>query len=229
MRAAIAFVCGAMFHFCAMAANNCPTGMGTLPAGVATVGESPCISSKMVAFLICAHQFGDGRIEISSEASKSSSEGLEVSGSAGGGNLAVKLNVGGAYKLNNATTDIQKASQKLESGLGKLCRDMALAPEEPPRAPPWTPTTKGGTGGSGSLRFKGPMGPLEPGISYNQGDIYDSTAMTAAECSKLCYNDDRCIAVTWIDTQKRCWVKSFFTGNIGHSSDMTSARKLITR
>lgn len=70
----------------------------------------------------------------------------------------------------------------------------------------------------------GPMGNLQPGISYNQGDIYDRPAKSPAECSTLCYNDDRCVAMTFIVSQQRCWIKNQI-GPIGQSQDMVSARK----
>ena len=73
--------------------------------------------------------------------------------------------------------------------------------------------------------FVGPMGPLEVGISYNQGDIYDNPAQSAQECAKMCADDDRCLAVTYIISQKRCWVKNK-TLSVGSSPDMISSRKM---
>jgi len=166
-------------------------------------------------------------------ASVASSSGLEVSGSAGGGNLAVKLQGSGAYKSDKATTEIRKATEKLDPWLGRQCGEVALASmptptQPPPGNKPETATPVAITSDTGP-RFKGRMGSLEPGISYNQGDLYDRPAPSAAACSAICYNDDRCIAMTWIESQQRCWIKSYFTGNIGPSHDTTSARRLITR
>jgi hypothetical protein len=88
-------------------------------------------------------------------------------------------------------------------------------------APPATTTPLIGQKG-----FTGPMGPLEAGISYNQGDIYDNPAESAQDCAKMCADDNRCLAVTYIISQKRCWVKNK-TLSIGASPDMVSSRKLI--
>jgi PAN domain len=77
----------------------------------------------------------------------------------------------------------------------------------------------------GQKKFIGPMGPLEVGISYNQGDIYDNSAASAQDCAKMCADDDRCLAVTYIISQKRCWVKNQ-TLSVGASPDMVSSRKL---
>lgn len=66
------------------------------------------------------------------------------------------------------------------------------------------------------------MGPLQRGISYNQGDIYDRPATSAEECSRLCYNDNRCKAMTFIISQQRCWIKDRVNPT-AQSSDMISA------
>ena len=73
-------------------------------------------------------------------------------------------------------------------------------------------------------KFTGPMGSLEPGISYSSGDIYDRPSRSPEECSKLCFNDDRCRAVTFIISQQRCWIKNQVNAP-QQSSDMVSARK----
>ena len=74
-------------------------------------------------------------------------------------------------------------------------------------------------------RYTGQMGPLEEGISYTQGDMYDQPAASPQDCQVLCSNDDRCVAVTFVKSQQRCWVKNAI-GPIGRSSDMVSSRKL---
>jgi hypothetical protein len=68
------------------------------------------------------------------------------------------------------------------------------------------------------------MGPLQPGISYNQGDLYDRPASSPQQCSQLCYNDDRCRAVTFVISQQRCWIKDRVNPT-SSSPDMISALK----
>ena len=68
------------------------------------------------------------------------------------------------------------------------------------------------------------MGPLEPGISFNGGDIYDRPAASAEACANLCANEDRCRAVTFIISQQRCWLKDRVNPS-AQSNDMISARK----
>jgi hypothetical protein len=92
------------------------------------------------------------------------------------------------------------------------------APEQTPAA---TPTA------NPVVTATGPMGALQPGTSYNQGDIYDRPASSAEECSTMCYNDNRCRAMTFIISQQRCWIKDKVTGDVGHSPDMVSALRQI--
>jgi hypothetical protein len=177
----------------------------------------------MVSFLTCLKYTGNGRIEVTTKTETSTSTNMELGVTGGGSGVVLKLEGGGTYKKGNADHAINEATQKLDPNLGGYCRDFAMTSDA---------VLQHGAQAfeiPGTVRYRGPMGPLEPGVSYNQGDIYDTPSEAAEDCSIKCYNDDRCIAVTWIQSQKRCWVKGSFTGNIGHSSDMTSARRLITR
>lgn len=71
------------------------------------------------------------------------------------------------------------------------------------------------------------MSGLEPGWSYNQSDIYSKRASSALECSRICLDDARCRAMTYIESQRLCWVKDRIPAARGESSDMTSAIKLF--
>ena len=105
---------------------------------------------------------------------------------------------------------------------------IASAPNLGPTRP--SPNAKAGrpptTPGESERTFSGQMGPLEPGISFNQGDLYDRPSSNAQQCSTLCYNDNRCIAMTYIASQQRCWLKGSI-GPVGQSSDMTSSRRIV--
>jgi PAN domain len=80
------------------------------------------------------------------------------------------------------------------------------------------------TATSTTQHLTGPMGPLERGVSYNGGDLYDRPADNPEACAQLCANDDRCRAVTFIISQKRCWVKERINAS-APSVDMVSSRK----
>ena len=95
-------------------------------------------------------------------------------------------------------------------------------PKPSDQPPPSTPTLSAPSASGG---FTGPMGPLEPGVSYSGGDLYDQPAETAEFCAQLCANDNRCAAVTFIISQKRCWLKNRINPP-QQSSDMISSRRL---
>lgn len=196
--------------------SNCPRGEGAFDG-------SPCMPAKMINFLYCVQRLGNGRVEVTTKTSQSKSSNMEVGVTGGGSGLVLKLEGGVTYKKGDADQAINEATEKLDSKLAGYCKDLAQTSEavDQRKAEAFSVPS--------SPRYAGKMGPLEPGISYNQGDIYDTPSNSAEQCSSQCYNDNRCIAVTWIESQKRCWIKGSFTGNIGRSSDMTSARRLITR
>ena len=71
------------------------------------------------------------------------------------------------------------------------------------------------------------MSGLEYGWSYNQGDLYSRRSNSAIECANLCLGDARCRAITWIQSQRLCWIKDRIPVNRRMSSDMVSAIKLF--
>ena len=123
------------------------------------------------------------------------------------------------------------ASAGLFIALGPRPGDGQPTPQNQPANAPTLQTSsltqpqKGSGETVGAAGSSGVMGPLEPGISYSQGDIYDRPAGSPEECVQLCSNDDRCRAVTYIISQQRCWLKDR-VNPAQLSSDMISAKKL---
>lgn len=70
----------------------------------------------------------------------------------------------------------------------------------------------------------GPMGPLVPGLVYLQGDYRSEPVASAEQCSALCAQEAQCRAVTFIISQRLCWLKNTVPGT-ATSSDMISAAK----
>ena len=69
------------------------------------------------------------------------------------------------------------------------------------------------------------MGPLRSGVAYLPvAGEYSRRTTSAADCSNVCASDAQCKAVTFIASQKLCWVKSAVPGT-APSSDMVSAVK----
>src|SRR6266545_3523108 len=60
----------------------------------------------------------------------------------------------------------------------------------------------------GGLALTAVMGPLEYGKAYLQADIYSKPSGSPEECSTLCKNDVRCKAMTYIKSQRLCWIKN---------------------
>jgi hypothetical protein len=218
MRVAIVLLCAALAHGLAMAqGTNCPQGQGTLDG-------SPCLDSKMVSFLFCFKYTGKGLVEISQKTSNDKDKSMEVGVTGGGSGVILKIDGGITYKKTDVDRAISDVTTKIDPNLAGYCKSLADQSAGTAASP-----KAGANDGPARVRYLGPMGPLESGISYNQGDLHDSSAQTAQQCSNYCLNDDRCLAVTWINSQKRCWIKGSFTGNVGYSSDMVSARKLVQR
>jgi hypothetical protein len=71
------------------------------------------------------------------------------------------------------------------------------------------------------------MGPLRLGQAYKAGHDYKSVAAVSAyACQVSCSNDGRCKAVTWIDSQKLCWLKDALSP-LAANPDMTSSQKKV--
>lgn len=86
---------------------------------------------------------------------------------------------------------------------------VGLPPAPPPVAP--TPPAR--------------MGELVDGLAYLQADIYSQASNSAADCAEVCRSDSRCQAMTFIKSQRKCWIKGSVPETAA-SSDMVSAAKL---
>ena len=69
------------------------------------------------------------------------------------------------------------------------------------------------------------MGKLMDGVAYLHADIYSRSTATAADCSELCRSDPNCRAMTFVKSQRLCWIKNSVPGTTS-SPDMVSAAKL---
>jgi hypothetical protein len=69
------------------------------------------------------------------------------------------------------------------------------------------------------------MGELVDGLAYLQADIYSQASNSAADCAEVCRSDSRCQAMTFIKSQRLCWIKGSVPAT-APSSDMVSAAKL---
>jgi len=82
-----------------------------------------------------------------------------------------------------------------------------------PAAPPAPPPPK--------------MSPLRLRQAYKAGHDYKSVpTVSAYACQVVCAGDNRCKAVTWIDSQKLCWLKDALSP-LAANPDMTSSQKQV--
>jgi hypothetical protein len=121
-------------------------------------------------------------------------------------------------------TVTQSATQPSAQPQPTSTQGTSQPPAQTPAKPQEPNSQSQPTGTPPSQKFTGQMGPLERGISYSGGDMYDRPSQSPEECSKLCFNDDRCRAATFIISQQRCWLKNQVNAP-QQSSDMVSARK----
>ena len=95
------------------------------------------------------------------------------------------------------------------------------------------PTTNGGqtTSGDSTEPPKKPqMGPLENGIGLDHNDLSPTgwlSVASAEACSDLCYARDDCFAMTYVISNKSCWLKYAVPARTGNADEI-SAVKLKT-
>ena len=71
----------------------------------------------------------------------------------------------------------------------------------------------------------GQMGPLLSGQGFLGGTDYKEVSVaTASECRELCAADNVCVAMTFSNMQKKCWLKNRTT-QLAASGDMVSSIK----
>jgi hypothetical protein len=72
---------------------------------------------------------------------------------------------------------------------------------------------------------KSSMGQLVYGMAYVGADIRSVLSSSASECAEICGQEDLCKAMTYITSQKLCWLKHSIPAT-APSDEMISAAKL---
>jgi len=75
-----------------------------------------------------------------------------------------------------------------------------------------------------SSKSRGVMSPLVKGRAYLQGDYRSFSVNSAAECSAVCAREAPCKAMTFVISQRLCWLKNTVP-QMASSTDMVSAVK----
>lgn len=86
--------------------------------------------------------------------------------------------------------------------------------------------SKSGAGALPPAKIASPpgMGPLIDGLAYLQADYSNVITASAYACAERCVAASQCVAITYIKSQKRCWLKSTVPAT-SRSKDMVSAAK----
>jgi hypothetical protein len=127
------------------------------------------------------------------------------------GNLASEVRAA-AEQMLPATDNKKRLRAALVVGVATLSLTLAVIA--------W----RGGSAGS-------PMGPLEHGWNYNQNDLDPAGWLlvpSADACSELCYQHEACKAMTYVVSNRSCWLKSAVP-NRTENKDMISAVKRLPK
>jgi hypothetical protein len=122
----------------------------------------------------------------------------------------------GAAALIGAVTGLIVALKPVKATTPEVT--IPAAPTQAGNANPATPT---------GVTQPPPMGPLEPGVGYEGNDLHPKAWLTmgsAQACSNRCYETITCKAMTYVKSNRTCWLKSVASNRI-ESSDEVSAVK----
>jgi hypothetical protein len=72
------------------------------------------------------------------------------------------------------------------------------------------------------------MGPLEPGVGYEGNDLHPKGWLTlgsAQACAKRCYEMIPCKAMTYVKSNRSCWLKSAAANRIETSDEVSAVKR----
>lgn len=75
---------------------------------------------------------------------------------------------------------------------------------------------------------KQPMGPLERGIGFDHNDINANgwlSVISPEACSDLCYENIECRAMTYVVSNKSCWLKYAVPGRSMNLDEVSAVRQ----
>ena len=172
----------------AFADDACRDGERRLQPGV------PCIPATMYNYLICLSSSGGGRIEVSTTDDSSGEKKFDIKVAGAGEGVIVKAGGSVTVGHSDASRAVKKFSETFDKTLAANCKDLATLVGAPqPAAPPKTA-----------------MGPLLNGVGLDHSDIDASgwLSLTSAEaCRDVCYTRSDCKAMTYVNSNRSCWLK----------------------
>ncbi|MFL6625318.1 MAG: PAN domain-containing protein [Burkholderiaceae bacterium] len=72
------------------------------------------------------------------------------------------------------------------------------------------------------------MGPMEPGVGYEGNDLHPNGWLTmgsAQACAKRCYETIPCKAMTYVRSNRSCWLKSAAANRIEKSDEVSAIKR----
>lgn len=75
---------------------------------------------------------------------------------------------------------------------------------------------------------KATMGPLMPGVALDHGDIAPDKWISLASpeaCSDLCYENKDCKAMTYVISNRSCWLKSIVPNGTANGDEISAIKR----
>jgi len=72
------------------------------------------------------------------------------------------------------------------------------------------------------------MGPMEPGVGYEGNDLHPNgwlTLASAQACAKRCYETIPCKAMTYVKSNRSCWLKSAAANRIDNGDEVSAVKR----
>jgi len=124
----------------------------------------------------------------------------------------------GAAALIGAVTGLMVAMKPLsvssgpESGMDGHSGDGTHIPHPPPPPPPQ----------------RRPMGALQYGVGFNHGDLNANSPLvltTPQACSDVCYERTDCKAMTYVESNRTCWLKFQVANRVSVANEVSAVRQ----
>jgi len=189
------------------AAENCSDGQRRIAQG------EPCIPASMFEYLYCLSQSGGGRVEVSTSEGAAGSKKWNIKVAGQGSGVVVKGSGSVEVGRDEASQAVKESIQKYSGSLPENCKALAMiasAPMAPPREP------------------KKEMGPLERGVGMDHSDIDAAgwLSLTSPEaCSDVCRSREDCKAMTYVISNRSCWLKYTVPRRTGNPDEVSAAKR----
>lgn len=197
-----------LMHQMAFAAENCSDGQRRIAQG------EPCIPASMFEYLYCLSQSGGGRVEVATSEGAAGSKKWNIKVAGQGSGVVVKGSGSVEVGRDEASQAVKESIQKYSGSLPENCKAIAMIASTPNMAPP--------------SDSKKEMGPLERGVGMDHSDIDAAgwLSLTSPEaCSDVCRSRADCKAMTYVISNKSCWLKYTVPRRTGNLDEVSAAKR----